>query len=261
MKRESIIFTIVKIVRSQALLIIIINLIILTPTLALEPSTVATSSPELQVKLKALQNEIASKASQLKQEISKKLQNKAFVGFVKSKSTNSLTIATNTGTRIININEYTEFSGGTKTKKFNLNSLETDNYLVALGDIDESEVLTAKKIIKLDPEEVKRKVVFGTVTTLGEQTLTIKTVDGQKFNFSTGSKTIYQLEKAKAGFDDIKLNKPIIVVGTESESSVPKARFIYILPYSPNIQPEKEGGPSTNSGQTPSVTSKVKKQI
>lgn len=230
------------VVRGSLFVVLLLSTIYYLPSTshAVKPTSTATSSSNFQAKLKALQDEIASKAANLKQEVSKKLQNKAFIGFVKSKSSTSLTLASDTGTKIITINEFTEFAGGTKTKKFNLSSLETDTFLAALGDIDETEVLTAKRIIKLDPKEIKRKTVFGTVITLGEQTLTIKTVDGQKLNFSISNKTIYQLGKTKADFDDIKLNKPIVVVSVESASS-PKARFIYILPYSSNVKPEKEG--------------------
>lgn len=217
----------------------------------------STSSANFQAKLKALQEEIASKAAKLKSEVSKKLQNKAFVGFVKSKSENSLTLATKTGTKIININEYTEFVGGTKLKKFNFASLEIESYLAALGDIDETEVLIAKRVIKLEPvNEEKMQITFGKIVLLGEENFTIKTLDNKNSNFTANAKTVYQLGRKKADFEDIKLNKPIVVV---SSGDLTKARFVYIFPYSLNIQPEKEGTPSTSSGQAPSTASKSKK--
>ena len=80
-------------------------------SLLIGPTTVfaadSTPSADVQSKLKALQNEIASKAAKLKNEISKKLQNKAYIGVVKSKSSNTLTLATRSGTKVVNTNQDT----------------------------------------------------------------------------------------------------------------------------------------------------------
>lgn len=227
---------------------------------AIEPtSTASSSSADFQAKLKALQEEIASKAAKLKTEISKKLQNKAFIGFIKSISQTTITIGTETGTRIINLNEYTEYKGKKGKAVVNLNNLEVDDYIAALGDIDETETLTAKKIILLEPpKENKKQIVFGKVILLTSPIVTLQTKDNQKITFQTSAKTVYQLGKKAGNFDNIELNKPLVAVITATADAW-VARFIYIFPYSSNIEPEasassKVSTPSASSRQIPQVT-------
>lgn len=201
----------------------------------------STPSAEVKTKLQALQAEIASKAAKIKQEISKKLQNKVYAGFIKSKSANSITLATSQGSRIININEYTIYQAQ-KSK-----SLSTDDYILALGDIDDTAVLTAKKIIKTASPSGIRQIHFGTVTGLEGQTVIIQTKQGQSISLLTDAETIFRMGKSGGAFDNIKANKPIIAVGTSSAKTL-KTRFIYILPYSSPLKIKAVDKPATPSG-------------
>src|SRR3989338_2847231 len=76
----------------------------------------STPSADIKIKLEELKKEIASKAAKLKQEISSKLKDKAYIGNVKSKSDTSLTIATSTGPKIISVNQDTIFDSKIKSK-------------------------------------------------------------------------------------------------------------------------------------------------
>lgn len=194
---------------------------------ALEPST---PSADIKLKLKALQEEIASKAVKLKQEISQKMQNKAYVGFLKNNSDSSLTLATRSGLKIITITEDTIYSKTTnkgKAPKVTLASLSPDNYLVALGDIDEAGVLTAKKIVLLTPPDTQKHIVLGQVTALGSQSFVIKDKDDESTKILVDEDTDYQLGKVKA-LDSILLGKQLVVVGEGSPSATLKARFVYL---------------------------------
>lgn len=217
------------------------SLTILTFAFLLLTSTVfaVDSSPSADVttKLKALQAEIASQSVKIKLEISKKLQNKVFAGFISSKSDNSLTLATKMGTRMVNINDYTEYSGKGKI----------NDYVIALGDIDETEVLTAKRVIKTaSPSAEERKAVFGQVTGTGDQMVTIRGKDGTNISVSVGSDTNYSFGKNPGSFDEIKVSEPIVVIGEMLKNNTLQARFVYIFPYTANMKP-KAASPSAVS--------------
>lgn len=228
-------------------LLVISSLFIAIMVLTVFPSTMnyklqtayaANSTPSADVsnKLKALQAEIASQASKIKQEIGKKLQNKVFAGFIKTKSNTSLTLATLTGIRMVNINEYTDYQGKIKTS---LKNLAQDDYVIALGDIDESEVLTARRVIKTaSPSAEIREVIFGQVVHTSDQTISIQDKDTQTLSISVTDDTNYTFGKSPSSFDNIKLNNPIIVIGIPSVSGIIQARFIYIFPYTANIKPK-----------------------
>ena len=81
--------------------------ILLTVTCPLYPTYAAESSPsaDIKSKLEELKKEIASKAAILKQEVNKKLKDKAYVGKVKHKSDSSLTLAASSGPKIVSINQ------------------------------------------------------------------------------------------------------------------------------------------------------------
>lgn len=197
---------------------------------AQENPKAATASSDIKQKLRDLQEKIASKANELKQQISQKLLNRAYTGYIKAKSDNSLTIATDLGTKIIATNQDTIYSSTLKEKtKFNQKGLAMEDYIVALGDIDENDVLTAKKIVKLPlPAEGLRQAVWGIVVSADAKTITIKTKDNQSYTLKTTKDTTFQSGQTKATLSMVKLNKPIIAVGTTLTDSM-NVRSIFIL--------------------------------
>ncbi len=239
--------------------LILNSIFLILPIRAAEPTSIATSSPDLKAKLKALQDEVASRAAKLKSEVTKELQNKAYVGVIKSVSKDAITIATDKGTRLININDYTQYVNLVKStgKSKSSKDLVVDDYIVALGDVDETSVLTAKKIIKFTaPKEEERKTVFGEITSLEDSTLTITTKENQSITINVGTGTLFKTAKSQtASFADVKQNKPIIVAGVSPKSGVIDAEFIYILPYTSNFKPNT-ATPSAKVA-TPSATPKV----
>lgn len=202
-------------------------------TIIAHPVFAAESSPSAATKskLQSLQEEISSRASRIKQDIGKKLQNRVFVGFIKTKSENSLTLATKEKTKMVNINEYTIYGNSGKTKT-TLKSLTSDDYIVALGDIDDNEVLTAKMVVKVaSSSATERKALFGQVLSAADETITLQKNDGKNTSISVDDNTSYQLGKSTGTFSDIRAGKPVITVGETLKSGVLKARFVYIFPY------------------------------
>jgi hypothetical protein len=238
-------------------------LLLFTFYLSLSPASTravdSTQSADFKTKLKSLQEEIASKAAQLKQEISQKLQNKAYPGFIKSKSDNSLTVTTKSGTKIVNVNEFTEYTAllaNSRQQKFSQKTLEVDDYLVALGDIDDNGVMTAKKIIRLEVlKPLKKEIIFGQVISINSDSkaITLQNKDGQNHSYTCNKDTVYQAGKNAADFSMIKIGRNLIIVGVESPRGGQIARLISVLPGSG--EPEKV---STDSAKVASPSAAVK---
>lgn len=207
----------------------------LTPSLAIDSTSSADLSDNLKIKLKTLQDEISSRAAKLKQEISNKLQNKVYIGVVKSKSDNSLIMATKTGSRIVNVNEYTEYSNFTKLSKQNLSkgalkSASVEDYVATLGDVDDNEVLTAKRIIKLEnPEGNEKKIVWGQITSINNHNFNLQTKDKESLSFSWNENTTFIQNDTAGNSDDLKVGNTIIIVGQNQKSGQYQSLLIYLF--------------------------------
>ena len=83
--------------------------ILSTVTCTLLPTFAADSSPsaDIRTKLEELKRDIASKAAALKGEVNRKLQNKAYIGKLASKSDETVTLVTKSGPKIVNISQDT----------------------------------------------------------------------------------------------------------------------------------------------------------
>lgn len=185
----------------------------------------ADSSPSaiIRSKLRALQDEVASRAAKLKVEVAKSLQNKFYVGVIDQKSSKSWIIITNSGQKNIVIGDDVDYRG---------KSFIIGNAIAALGDVDETGVLTAKRIVKLAQNpNLQLEVLHGEVLSKDNSLLQIKLAGGQTASVSANLQTRYKMGRDDASFDDIKLNKIISVVSVKSTKDL-KARFIYITPYS-----------------------------
>lgn len=227
-------------------LVFVLPLILNTFPITLVSAAESTPSAETKSKLKALQEQIASQASKIKLDITRKMQNRAFNGFIKSKSPTSLTLATKSGSKIINLNEYTNYQSTGKLKT-GLSNLTTDDFIIALGDVDNNEVLTAKVIIKTaSPSAQQRKAIFGQVLSVNNEVVVITDKEKQKFTVKTNSETTYKIGKEVGALSDIKAGKPIIVSGPTDNTGTIEARFIYIYPYSSIAKP-KIASPSTTA--------------
>ncbi len=211
----------------------------------LYPSYAATSTPsaDIQAKLKALMDGSASMAAtQLKNEVSKKLKNKAYVGIVKVKSDSLITLALESGTKMVTINEFTEYSG----KKLSFKTIIEGDYLIALGDIDDNEVLTAKKIIRTTaPKEINRQFIFGTILSLGDNLITLQDKNNQNIIVTISRDTDFKgVKNQTLSFADLKAGYQIIVAGTSSKTGTLEAEFIYLPGY---LTPPKIATPSAKT--------------
>lgn len=203
----------------------------------------ASPSSTLIQKLDALKKEIASKATQIKKEVHKKIENKAFVGTTMQIEKDSITLQTHQGVKTVLTNEYT------KKSQFTLNDLSLNDFVAALGDVDDKGVLTAKKIIKFKKPQIdKSLLVWGQIQSANLGVINLKNKDKQIIKVLTSQETIFSLGGAEASFADAKLNKFIVAKGVLKNNLV-TADFIYILSKGGSIKPEKKIA-------TPSATTK-----
>lgn len=196
--------------RLSIIIITIITIITFIPSVY---ATDSTPSANVRTKLEELKKEIASKAAVLKQEVNKKLTNKAYMGNIKTKSTNSITLASSTGPKMVSINQDTEFTSKFKGKT---KIIKEEDFIGALGDVDETGVLIAKRIILL-PDALKQKThLWGQVVGISEKLITLKRKDSKTQSVS--------LPKDKK----VKLNNFIITTGQINEKGVFEANFAHV---------------------------------
>ncbi len=206
------------------------NFLLLTSAAATE----STPSADIKAKLEELKKEIASKAAKLKQEVNRKLKDKAYAGQIKSKSDTTITLAAGSGPKIVNINQDTVFETKIKSKqKVSLKTVAEEDYIAALGDSDETGVLTAKKIVLLPPAKLPPKTfLWGQVISVSDQLTTLK--DHEFKNVA-----VYLPAQTK-----VKLNDFVILTGNKDKNSIFDAGFVYIIPQGAILKPKKIATPS-----------------
>ncbi|RJP46530.1 MAG: hypothetical protein C4584_01465 [Armatimonadetes bacterium] len=211
---------------------------------AAEPTKTASPSADRTAKMEALQKDIASKAATFMADIQRKLQNRIIVGVIKSKSADSLIIATKDGSRIVALNEDTEYlipAKEGKDKEARLKDLEVEDYIVVLGNMDETESITAKKVIKrVLPESQERFVMYGEIIVLDGLTATIKTKNHQEQEivFSLNKDVIYKNSKNKIlSKNFLETGDKIVISGERSSSGKTTVSTIYFFPLSLTTDP------------------------
>lgn len=213
--------------------ITIINIIV-SPVYAVD----STPSAEVKSKLEALKKEIASKAAKLKGEVTRKLKDKAYVGKLKVKSPTSLTLATRSGPKIVSLNQDTILP----KKKF-----AEEDYLVGLGDVDETGVLTAKKLILLpQPSAEQKTYLWGQAISISDKLVTLKDRDLKNMAVSLPPSS------------NVKLNDFVILTGNKTKNDIFEVEFVYVIPQGGIIKLKKVATPSAKEA-TPSAKPVKKK--
>lgn len=205
----------------------------LLPIHAAESSQSASQSADLKSKLKILQAEIASRAAGMKSEVTKKLQNKAYIGTVKSKNNNFIVLSIRGSDKNINVSVFTEYV--IKSKKSlgdtGLKNITIDSTIACLGDIDDKGTLTAKRIIKLNsPAPILPKIINGIITSISNGKANLQTSRKDQFSVTFDKNTEYQVGKNEGSFNDVRINKSIIVSGEGTDSANLSANYVYIFP-------------------------------
>ncbi len=263
----------------KIILSLIITLIILTSSTLVsakdsstsgevQGTTIASDSSSLASKLKDLEKQIASKAAQLKSEMTKKLQNKAYFGIITDISNKKITLESTLDNKQVVVNEYTDFTlplkKGAKAKTSSIDDLSKGDFISTLGDIDDKNVLTAKKLIKSDPIATdSAKFIWGQIQAVSNGTIVLKTKDNQKAFVYTSPQTDFFLGTEEASLADVKVTKFMVGKGKQDKDGNIQASFVYLIPGIGFIKPEKKiaspsAKPTASTSAKPSITPKKK---
>lgn len=225
------------------IIIIFINFIFALPALAVD----STPSASIKAKLEELKRQIASKAAALKKEVDKKLSNKAYIGSVKTRSDKTITLASSTGPKLVTVNQDTVYETQSKKTKYSFKALEEEDYIATLGDIDETGILIAKKIILLPtPAAPTKTFIWGQVvsTAEGESSFLLRSKDLKNTTVATSSETTLKRAEQEISFADIKEGDFVIATGIVGGSKILKSDFLYVLPTGGYLKAKKSATPS-----------------
>lgn len=210
----------------------------------------ASSSGSLIQKLDQLKKEIASKAAQIKNEVDKKVQNRAIFGQILKIDETSITLRALTSEKTINFNEFTQVTGS-KNKKITLKTLEVSDNIAALGDFDDKNILSAVKLVFLESDSWRTAATSGTlfwgqIQNSLAQVITIKDKEGIIVNILTTPKTQFYLGNNESSLRDAKAEKFLAVRGTKLKDGSILARFVYFIPSVGFVKPDiKIASPSS----------------
>lgn len=192
-------------------------------------SSLSLSTNSISQKVNEITQEIASKAASLKSQVTKSIQNKMAVGKISTLNNQQLTIQTDSGTVSVSVNTYTLYqtdpTSGKKT--LTLSNFSQGDTVAALGDLDETGVLSAKKIVKLSPQESPiPKYIWGTIQATSEASLTLVGKDHTTSNLQINKNTVFQSDNAKISLSDLKIGFTIIALKPQDSSAA--ATFVYL---------------------------------
>lgn len=219
------------------------------------PSYAQDSSPSgsLIQKLNDLKNDIASKAAQIKNEVTQKVQNKAIIGSIINISDTEVTIQTLNAAKIIRYDEFTEILGA-KNKKIEIDTLEIDDKIAALGDVDDKNNLVAQRLIYLENFASNSAVLlWGQIQKTSGNVITVKTQSGDTKNLITNFQTNFFLGNEEASILDTKVEKFLVARALTQKDGSLKARYIYFIPSKGFTKPTEK---SPNKSATSSASQK-----
>lgn len=209
----------------------IIAVLLLTPT---QPIFAASPSPssaitEFQQKVEDIKKEAASKAAELKNQVSKTIQNKAFAGNLVTTQDKQLTIQSAKSQKTIITNEYTIIQDANK-KQLSLKDLKKDDFLVSLGDVDDNGLMAAKKIVRTKPPAPNdNAVIWGKVNSILVNTISLQKNDNGQVTITTDGSTNFKSGNDEIALADIKVGNLIISVGSKIKNNTTQSQFIYLI--------------------------------
>lgn len=230
---------------SPLILIVVAIMTFVLPTYADD----ASQSGSIQDKLKALEAEIASRASQLKLAVDKKLENKMFAGTVIAKTDSQLTISPeypdpdNPQNEVVLVNSFTDYS--TSSKKLS-QTVGNGDFIIALGDVDDKGNLAAKKVIKsTPPDDPTFQSASGKVVSIDGLTITVDGKDKPE-KITTSWNTNFYSGSDEIALSNIKTDRFVVAIGEKTDDDI-KARFVYLMPEEQIPTPK----PSASSSASP----------
>ena len=201
-----------------------IALIVLIFTVFVQPGQVLAQS-----RLDILKKEIASQAAKLRSVMDEKLQNKFYKGTITQvdSSANKIMISNDDTLSTILVNEYTNYDNKLSPKQNSFKSLQKDQFIVALGDLDDNGQLLARKIVVTTPPTFKLSVYSGSIESIDSQQFVVKTADNQLVTVHFAPTTTVLMKDKKEATSSLEIRKKVLVTTTDSDMV---ARTVYVTP-------------------------------
>lgn len=179
--------------------------------------------------LKTTETDTATGDADIRQKVEAKVEAamnkpKAYIGIVTDITDSTIQIKTNEIKQVsANDKDTTVVKTGATNKIVKLSDIAIGDFIVAMGYINTSSVLSAQRILITDPvTEPKIASTMGKVTEISKKTLTVADIkDKQSEVVTPGS---------KIKFANIKVEDVVIYV-IDSSSDTPKVRTIFLIPH------------------------------
>lgn len=190
-----------------------------TPTKKLLPtsSTASLSATPTDEKIQEIRDVVKEKVLEKIQEIKDKITKKGYVGILREMTDSTLTLETLAGERMVTVdNEATII--GTSKKAIKVKELEIDQKLIAMGTIDDNNILVAKRIIVVStPTQAtpKKEAYVGRIYEIDTKTKTIKLNHLRKLNLLHIVKVDKETKFSLGSFTDLKVNNIILVISSQ----------------------------------------------
>jgi len=244
----------------QFSIFLLCSLSLLSPaiTKAVSPTPEATDSAvqEIRNKVKEIVNE--------KLEQAQKGQKLAFVGTISQINGLNLTLETNEGDKQLNIATDAAIIGK-GNKKIAVKDLKNNLYAIAMGYLEENNVLGVRRLVISDaPKTPAKETAFGKVTDISKEE-NVLTVKNEKKNIiytvEVIDKTVItkkvdgKVQKVK--LEVIETGDYLIAIGTptENEHKLITAKIIHVIPgLSKEASPTPSPKPTTKATPTTKIT-------
>ena len=219
-------------------------------------------SPTPDEKVKEIRDAVKEKVRE-KLEETQEGQKKAFVGEIAEVSNSTLTLETRSGEQQVEVDEEAIIIGKNRSE-IDFEDLEIGNYVIAMGYLDENEVLQTKRVAVTEKLKVlTQQVAAGKVTDISadENIITVKnekkgviyTVEATTKTTITQKTNDGEAEKIK--FSEIEENDWLVAIGTstENEEKIITAKLIHVIPdkskSEPTLTPEAEEEPTPSPSE------------
>jgi hypothetical protein len=229
-----------------------------TPTATSSPTLSPTTDLEKIEKIKEI---VASRVAELKL-----VEKRGIIGKVNTVSQTQITLVDIQGkTRIIDIDELTQFSG--PTKNFGISDVKKDDMLAVIGIYNRdtqrltARFVTLRKVLPVQIEGVVIEIDSGNYQIkVVEETGNSKTIDIQTSTKNLAYDSSQGINLARSGFSRIKLGERVLITGfqdTKDKDLIVAQRLLQFvdIPPSPNMKKYSE----TMQSETPVSTGSGKK--
>jgi hypothetical protein len=211
----------------------------LAQTLTATPSLNPSPTPSRPVLIEEIREAVKEKVKEKLAEV-KKGTALAWTGEIEAINEAQLTLNTRLGSKTVLISEETNLVGA-GSKKIAVSDLKIGDLVIAMGYLNEDEILEAKRLVLFSkPKRIIREVAFGLVTDISaeENLLTVKNEKkGQIYTVVVNAKTLItkkgeegKIEKTK--FSSLETGDWLVAIGipTENEEKLITAKLIHVIP-------------------------------